>query len=54
MTSEGAETASDLAWLAANGCDVAQGYGIARPMPAAELHAWISRYQADQVKLLKA
>ena len=54
VTSEGAETASDLAWLADNGCDLAQGYGIARPMPAAQLAPWIAAFDARQVKLLKA
>ncbi len=42
VTAEGAETPRDLAWLASHGCDIAQGYGIARPMPAAELPGWIA------------
>jgi diguanylate cyclase (GGDEF)-like protein len=42
VVGEGAETADDLAWLAANGCDLAQGYGIARPMPAEELPGWLA------------
>jgi diguanylate cyclase (GGDEF)-like protein len=46
VVGEGAETADDLAWLAANGCDLAQGYGIARPMPAGELPGWIAAYDA--------
>lgn len=46
VTAEGAETAADLSWLKRNGCDVAQGYGIARPMPAAELPAWIAAFGA--------
>ena len=37
----GAETAVDLAWLRANDCDMAQGYGIAKPMPADELPGWL-------------
>jgi EAL domain-containing protein (putative c-di-GMP-specific phosphodiesterase class I) len=44
VVGEGAETADDLAWLTANGCDVAQGYGIARPMPAEELPGWLASY----------
>lgn len=46
VVAEGAETPADLAWLCTNGCDVAQGYGIARPMPARELPAWVAAYRA--------
>jgi EAL domain-containing protein (putative c-di-GMP-specific phosphodiesterase class I) len=42
VVGEGAETADDLAWLTDNGCDLAQGYGIARPMPAEELPGWLA------------
>jgi EAL domain-containing protein (putative c-di-GMP-specific phosphodiesterase class I) len=44
VTAEGAETPADLSWLALNGCDVAQGYGIARPMPADALPGWIAAF----------
>jgi EAL domain-containing protein (putative c-di-GMP-specific phosphodiesterase class I) len=44
VVGEGAETADDLAWLTANGCDLAQGYGIARPMPAEELPDWLAAH----------
>ena len=37
---EGVEDADTLRRLTALGCDVAQGYHLARPMPAAELSAW--------------
>ena len=43
VVAEGAETEAEIAWLRQNGCDIVQGYGIARPMPAAELISWISR-----------
>lgn len=46
VTAEGVETADDLDWLGRNGCDTAQGYGIARPMPAREVPAWISACRA--------
>lgn len=42
VVAEGAETPADLDWLRDSGCDVVQGYGIARPMPAANLPAWIA------------
>lgn len=44
VVAEGAETPADLAWLRSNGCDIGQGYGIARPMPAGQLPAWISAF----------
>lgn len=47
VTAEGAETPADLSWLQRNGCDVAQGYGIARPMPAGELPGWIATFVAQ-------
>ena len=37
VTAEGVETATALSLLAGMGCDVAQGYLIARPMPLKEL-----------------
>jgi diguanylate cyclase (GGDEF)-like protein len=37
---EGVETAATLAALADLGCDVVQGYHLARPMPAAQVLAW--------------
>ena len=29
------------------GCDLAQGYGIARPMPAHEMPAWALAWQPE-------
>ncbi len=53
VTAEGAETASDLTWLERNGCDVAQGYGIARPMPAPALPAWIGSFSIQPAENLR-
>lgn len=44
VVAEGAETPADIAWLRSSGCDIVQGYGIARPMPADQLPAWIAAY----------
>src|SRR6185295_8918500 len=43
VTAEGVEDETVLALLAVMGCDQAQGFGIARPMPVNEL----LRYLAD-------
>lgn len=42
---EGVETPEEQAMLAKLGCGHVQGFGIARPMPAEEVDAWISAYQ---------
>jgi EAL domain-containing protein (putative c-di-GMP-specific phosphodiesterase class I) len=41
VTAEGVETSAQVAALIELGCDVAQGYYFARPMPADDLPAWI-------------
>ncbi len=47
VIAEGAESKAHLQALKAMGCDCAQGYGLARPMPAAEVAAWFARWQSD-------
>jgi EAL domain-containing protein (putative c-di-GMP-specific phosphodiesterase class I)/CheY-like chemotaxis protein len=42
---EGIETPEDWKLLQACGCNVGQGYLIARPMPAGELPAWLRSHQ---------
>jgi EAL domain-containing protein (putative c-di-GMP-specific phosphodiesterase class I)/GGDEF domain-containing protein len=42
LVAEGVETAETLAVLAAMGCDVAQGYHVARPMPLRALDAFMT------------
>lgn len=42
---EGVEDRDDWDFLRATGCDMAQGYFIARPMPADDLPAWIQAWE---------
>ena len=42
---EGVEGVDDWNHLRACGCDVAQGYFIARPMPPAELADWLPEWE---------
>ena len=46
VVAEGLETNDTWNALAALGCDFAQGFGIARPMPLADLRAWLTRRAA--------
>ncbi|KPQ25214.1 MAG: EAL domain [Halomonas sp. HL-48] len=41
MLAEGVETLAHAKALIERGCELAQGYGIARPMPAEELPKWL-------------
>jgi EAL domain-containing protein (putative c-di-GMP-specific phosphodiesterase class I) len=41
VVAEGVETAEAWGQLVALGCDVAQGYYLSRPVPAAELASWL-------------
>lgn len=44
VVAEGVENHAILEALASLGCDRAQGYGIARPMPAPDLERWLARH----------
>ncbi len=44
---EGVETPAHCRLLLEIGCDLAQGYGIARPMPANEMPDWMSKWHPD-------
>ena len=41
VTAEGVETAEQVGFLRGTGCDIAQGYLYARPMPLEDLIAWL-------------
>ena len=47
VIAEGVETAQHGFMLLQLGCELAQGYGIARPMPADELPGWIKQWKPD-------
>lgn len=47
IIAEGVETAEQGVLLMRLGCDIAQGYGIAKPMPAQEMPDWVTSYQPD-------
>ena len=45
VIAEGVETIEHGTALLKLGCELAQGYGIARPMPASEFPAWVSHWK---------
>ncbi|WP_342618138.1 EAL domain-containing protein [Rhodoferax sp. GW822-FHT02A01] len=45
---EGVETQEHWNMLSALGCDIAQGYFIARPMPSETFQAWLASYRAPE------
>ncbi|MCW8949552.1 MAG: EAL domain-containing protein, partial [Sedimenticola sp.] len=47
IVAEGVETARMLDTLTELGCDIMQGYHIARPMPQQEFVAWIASNEQD-------
>jgi diguanylate cyclase (GGDEF)-like protein len=51
VVAEGVETAEAFQRLADLGCDVAQGFGLARPMPASQFERW-AREPSDRARLL--
>ena len=44
---EGVETIEHATTLLKLGCDLIQGYGIAKPMPAIDIPAWINDWKPD-------
>jgi len=49
VIAEGVETVEHGLVLLLLGCDVAQGYGIAHPMPAAALPEWVRQFRPDEL-----
>jgi diguanylate cyclase (GGDEF)-like protein len=54
VVAEGVETAEAWRQLLVLGCDYAQGYYLSRPVPAAELAAWIRASRANGLRALTA
>jgi diguanylate cyclase (GGDEF)-like protein len=50
LVAEGVETAATTAVLAGLGCDAAQGYAMARPMPVDDFLDWLDAFQAGQLE----
>lgn len=51
VVAEGVETAAHIRILAEMGCDLIQGYGIARPMPGNKVAQWLSNWQTSRARL---
>ena len=49
VVAEGVEDDATLAILREMGCDLAQGFGIARPMPADAMPAWAAARAASRM-----
>jgi diguanylate cyclase (GGDEF)-like protein len=47
VLAEGVENRATLRWLAAHGCERAQGFLISRPMPTEQLAAWVAEYERE-------
>ena len=47
VIAEGVETLEHASILQDMGCDLVQGFGIARPMPADRFYTWVSQWQTN-------
>ena len=47
LVAEGVETVAQGVMLIRLGCDLAQGYGIGKPMPAAQILDWAAQFSVD-------
>lgn len=47
VIAEGVETIAHGSLLIQIGCELAQGYGIARPMPAKDMPEWVANWEPD-------
>jgi EAL domain-containing protein (putative c-di-GMP-specific phosphodiesterase class I) len=54
VVAEGVEDAETLDWLSDHGCDLAQGYALSRPLPAADLGAWLGHWSGRTTREMVA
>jgi hypothetical protein len=54
VIAEGVEYVDQILMLMELGCDVMQGYGLARPMPAKRISAWLAAFTPDPLWSLSA
>ncbi|HEU4347891.1 MAG TPA: EAL domain-containing protein, partial [Actinoplanes sp.] len=54
IVAEGVEDGATAAMLTALGCDIAQGFGIARPMPVPDFLAWLRQRSVAAAPILVA
>lgn len=47
VSAKGLESRPAMSWLADQGCEIAQGYFISRPMPAETFSQWVTHYNVD-------
>ena len=47
VSAKGLESRPAMSWLAEQGCEIAQGFFISRPMPAETFSQWVSHYNVD-------
>lgn len=53
VVAEGVEDQADWDFVRNRGCDIVQGYFIAKPMPASDLPAWIESWDQVYTSLIK-
>jgi EAL domain-containing protein (putative c-di-GMP-specific phosphodiesterase class I) len=51
---EGVEDRADWDFLRSTGCDLAQGYFIAKPMPADKIPSWITTWEDNIENLMES
>ncbi|MCH8498672.1 MAG: EAL domain-containing protein [Marinobacter sp.] len=51
VVAEGVETQAHIDVLSELGCDLIQGYAIARPMPGTEVSRWLSAWRTTPIKV---